>query len=70
MAPRQPQRREKRRKGDKVMNSNSGYNKFRTVFAHIVLIILSFMCLFFFYILIVNSTRSHADLRRGFSALP
>ena len=70
MAPRQPQRREKRRKGDKVMNSNSGYNKFRTVFAHIVLIILSFMCLFFFYILIVNSTRSHADLQRGFSALP
>jgi multiple sugar transport system permease protein len=28
------------------------------------------MCLFFFYILIVNSTRSHADLQKGFSALP
>lgn len=51
------------------MESN-GYNKFRTIFAHILLILLSFMCLFFFYILIVNATRSHAELQRGFSALP
>lgn len=28
------------------------------------------MCLFFFYILIINATRSHADLQKGFSALP
>lgn len=42
----------------------------RSVIAHLVLIILSFMCLFFFYILIINSTRSHADLQKGFSALP
>ena len=34
------------------------------------LIALSFLCLFFFYILIVNATRSHAELQRGFSALP
>lgn len=44
--------------------------KFRTIFAHIVLVILSFLCLFFFYILIVNATRSHAELQKGFSALP
>lgn len=42
----------------------------RSIIAHLVLIILSFMCLFFFYILIINSTRSHADLQKGFSALP
>jgi len=42
----------------------------KTVLEHAVLIILSFMCLFFFYILIINSTRSHADLQKGFSALP
>lgn len=42
----------------------------RSIIAHIVLILLSFMCLFFFYILIVNATRSHADLQKGFSALP
>ena len=28
------------------------------------------MCLFFFYILIINATRSHAQLQLGFSALP
>lgn len=50
------------------MKTKSG--KWRSIFAHIVLIILSFMCLFFFYILIINATRSHAQLQRGFSALP
>lgn len=45
-------------------------NHLRSIVAHVVLIILSFMCLFFFYILIVNATRSHADLQKGFSALP
>ena len=42
----------------------------RTILAHVVLIILAFLCLFFFYILIVNATRSHAQLQLGFSALP
>lgn len=42
----------------------------QSILAHVVLIILSFMCLFFFYILIVNATRSHADLQKGFSAIP
>lgn len=42
----------------------------RSILAHVVLIVLSFMCLFFFYILIINATRSHADLQKGFSALP
>lgn len=49
---------------------SKGYHGFRTVFAHVLLVILSFMCLFFFYILVVNSTRSHAELQKGFSALP
>ena len=43
---------------------------FRSIFAHMVLIVLSFLCLFFFYILIVNATRSHAELQKGFSAFP
>ena len=51
------------------MKSKSG-NSLRSVLAHIVLIVLSFMCLFFFYILIINATRSHAELQKGFSALP
>lgn len=41
-----------------------------SIFVHVILIVLSFLCLFFFYILIVNATRSHAELQRGFSALP
>lgn len=41
-----------------------------SVVAHVVLIILSFMCLFFFYVLIVNATHSHSEIQRGFSALP
>lgn len=41
-----------------------------TILAYLALIVLSFLCLFFFYILLVNSTRSHADLQKGFSWLP
>ena len=42
----------------------------RLIVAYIVLILLSFLCLFFFYILIVNATRTHVELQKGFSFLP
>ena len=42
----------------------------RTVLAYIVLIFLTFLCLFFFYILIINSTRNHTQIQQGFSFLP
>ena len=41
-----------------------------TVLAYVVLIVLAILCLFFFYILIINATHSHAELQRGFSWLP
>ncbi len=41
----------------------------RTV-CYIVLILISLMCLFSFYVLIINSTRSHPDIQKGFSFLP
>ena len=41
----------------------------RTV-VYAVLIFLSVLCLFCFYMLIINSTRSNAELQAGFSALP
>lgn len=47
-----------------------GHNRFRSILAHIVLVVLAFLCLFFFYILIVNATRSHSELQKGFSASP
>ena len=40
------------------------------IYINDILIILSFMCLFFFYVLIVNASHSHAELQKGFSALP
>ena len=43
---------------------------FQNILAHFVLILLAFLCLFFFYILIINATRCHAELQRGFSAIP
>ncbi len=45
-------------------------SRIRSIVAHVVLIILSFMCFFFFYVLIVNASHSHAELQKGFSALP
>ena len=52
------------------MKSKTKSIRGRSILAHTVLILLSFMCLFFFYVLIINATRSHADLQKGFSALP
>lgn len=51
------------------MKSKTKSSRGRSILAHTVLILLSFMCLFFFYVLIINATRSHADLQKGFSAL-
>ena len=59
---------EERRRRETMKSNTSG--RVRSIFVHLVLIFLSFLCLFFFYILIVNATRSHADLQKGFSALP
>ena len=42
----------------------------RRVLAYIVLIFISILCLFWFYVLLVNATRSHAQIQLGFSALP
>ncbi|MBO4911277.1 MAG: carbohydrate ABC transporter permease [Butyrivibrio sp.] len=42
----------------------------RRVIAYVVLILITFICLFWFYVLFVNSTRSNAELARGFRPLP
>lgn len=39
----------------------------RRVLAYIVLVFITFLCLFWFYVLLVNATRSNSDLTRGFS---
>ena len=52
------------------MNSKEPGSRLKSILIHAVFVVLSFMCLFFFYILLINATRSHADLQKGFSALP
>ena len=42
----------------------------RTVIAYIVMIFLAFLCLFFFYILLINSTRNNFQIQQGFSFVP
>lgn len=46
------------------MKSKSG-NSLRSVLAHIVLIVLSFMCLFFFYILIIQCNPFSCGAAKG-----
>ena len=38
--------------------------------SYIVLFVLCFICLFFFYVLIINSTHNNFTIQRGFTALP
>lgn len=47
-----------------------GRIKAKHIVAYIVLIILTFLCLFPFYILIINSSRYHPDIQKGFSFAP
>lgn len=42
----------------------------RRIIAYFVLILVSFLCLFWFYVLFINSTRSHQELSGGFTAIP
>ena len=42
----------------------------RRAIAYIALILLSFLCLFWFYVLFINATRSNGELGRGFTAIP
>lgn len=57
------------------MNENLGLKKgiglhARRVIAYVVLIITTFFCLFWFYILFINATRSNGELQAGFTLLP
>lgn len=42
----------------------------RRILAYVVLVIVSFLCLFWFYVLFVNATRSHGELTKGFTPIP
>ena len=42
----------------------------RKAIAYVVLILITFFCLIWFYILFVNATRSHGELTKGFTPIP
>ena len=42
----------------------------RKTIAYAVLILITFFCLIWFYILFINATRSHGELTRGFTPIP
>ena len=44
--------------------------KARRLIAYVVLVVVSFLCLVWFYILFVNATRSHGELTQGFTPIP
>jgi len=47
----------------------TGLNVHRTI-SYIMLVLLCFLCLFFFYILIINATRTNNEIQKGISLLP
>ena len=42
----------------------------RRVISYLVLALLCFLCLFFFYILLINATHNHFEVQQGFNILP
>lgn len=51
-------------------SKNTGGVKARRVIAYIVLVAISILCLFWFYVLFINSTRSNDELKAGFQLWP
>ncbi len=49
---------------------NIGGIRVRRVVSYIVLVLISILCLFWFYVLFINATRSHDELTAGFTAIP
>lgn len=53
------------------LKASKGMNvHLRRAISYVVLALITVMCLIWFYILFINSTRSHAELTRGFTVLP
>ena len=40
------------------------------IVVYTILIFLSFLCVFFFYLMIINSTRTHGQIQQGFTLIP
>jgi len=56
-------------KSSRMHEHRAGLTAYRII-AYFFLAFISFLCLFFFYILIINATRAHSEIQTGFSFLP
>ena len=54
---------------DEITKEGFGIHARRAI-AYIFLIIITILCLFWFYVLFVNATRTHSEIQLGFHALP
>ncbi|MBS5783641.1 MAG: carbohydrate ABC transporter permease [Clostridium sp.] len=55
---------------DNAARENLGVLRLRRGIAYLILLFLTFLSLFAFYILFINATRSHPDIQKGFSFFP
>ena len=55
---------------DKVDNKSVSTVKIERFICYVVLIAIVVMCLFPFFILLINATRSHPNIQKGFSFIP
>ena len=51
-------------------NNNKDSVHIRRAVAYVVLTLISILCLFWFYVLFINATRSNGQLQSGFTAIP
>lgn len=54
---------------DRALKKGMGLRA-RRLIAYLALIILTFFCLFWFYVLFINATRSNGEMQSGFTPLP
>ena len=55
----------------KDLNKTAGIKLFISrVVVYGILLFLSFLCLFFFYLMFINASRSNAQLQAGFTLIP
>ena len=54
----------------KSNNNNKDSVHIRRAVAYVVLTLISILCLFWFYVLFVNATKTHAEIQKGFSIIP
>ena len=54
---------------DEITKEGFGIHARRAI-AYIFLILITILCLFWFYVLFVNANRTHSEIQLGFHAMP